>query len=221
MAHERARHVAALVGGKVLVAGGEKTLQEKLSSAELYDPVANTWSPAGDLSLARSDSSITPLASGSLLVAGGSVYNADSSAVVDRFHVPCDGSILTDENDHKTDCAPYRCSSETESCRTSCATIDDCAPPNTCDADHRCKPAAAASTSAPGASDSSCNLGPSGGEGGALLIALAWMLGRARRSRRAGARATPEARATLGGAHQRGRAHASGALRSEEPHHRR
>ena len=47
------RHTATLLAnGKVLVAGGDGS-SGYLASAELYDPVANTWTAAGSLSAGR------------------------------------------------------------------------------------------------------------------------------------------------------------------------
>src|SRR5207302_3014320 len=77
-----------LTSGKVLVAGGwarSGGLFVGLASAELYDPVLNTWSSAGNMSLPRADGhSATLLTSGEVLVAGGdartdgnTVANAD------------------------------------------------------------------------------------------------------------------------------------------------
>ena len=39
-----------LPNGKVLVAGGETAGSGDLKKSELYDPVANTWTPAPDMS---------------------------------------------------------------------------------------------------------------------------------------------------------------------------
>ena len=68
-----------LPSGKVLVAGGFiPSLGVVLSSAELYDPVANTWALTGSMTDSRWDSTATLLSSGKVLVAGG----GDSSVVV-------------------------------------------------------------------------------------------------------------------------------------------
>ena len=62
----RANHTATLLdNGKVLIAGGFD------NSAELYDPIAKTFSNTGDLSTARQNPSATLLPNGQVLVAGG------------------------------------------------------------------------------------------------------------------------------------------------------
>ncbi|MEO5625569.1 MAG: kelch repeat-containing protein [Dokdonella sp.] len=72
----RMYHTATLLGsGKVLVVGGYGVRGDgsvgKHASAQLYDPVANTWTSTGSLSFARSAHTATLLASGKVLVAGG------------------------------------------------------------------------------------------------------------------------------------------------------
>ena len=84
MAQARAFHVAVLLGnGKVLVAGGSTDPNGyliALSSAELYDPVSNTWSAAASMSPGRIQPAATLLsASGKVLVAGGYTGGAGGS----------------------------------------------------------------------------------------------------------------------------------------------
>jgi N-acetylneuraminic acid mutarotase len=59
-----------LANGKVLVAGGLNT-NGILSSAELYDPAAGTWTTAGDLGTTRLCHTATLLPNGKVLVSGG------------------------------------------------------------------------------------------------------------------------------------------------------
>jgi N-acetylneuraminic acid mutarotase len=75
----RYNHTATLLGnGKVLVTGGfggvTSTLQNvgaALASAELYDPTSGTWAAAASMSTARMNHTATLLASGDVLVTGG------------------------------------------------------------------------------------------------------------------------------------------------------
>jgi len=73
---ERAGHTATLLAnGLVLVAGGNSG-----KGPELYDPVAQTWSPAGNLSLpGRIAHTATLLPSGHVLLAGGVSLEATRS----------------------------------------------------------------------------------------------------------------------------------------------
>ena len=80
MAEARQSHTATLLpNGKVLVAGGAKTIggNSVSATAELYDPVANTWSSAGTMSTARQSHTATLLADGKVLIAGGGTVVAD------------------------------------------------------------------------------------------------------------------------------------------------
>jgi hypothetical protein len=59
-----------LNNGQVLVTGGQGN-SGYLSSAELYNPVNNTWSPASSMSTARFVPTATLLNNGLVLLAGG------------------------------------------------------------------------------------------------------------------------------------------------------
>ena len=78
LATARSGHNATLLpNGQVLIAGGTPGgLSATLSSAELYDPVAQTFSSTGSLAVSREDASATLLGSGKVLIAGGS-HSAD------------------------------------------------------------------------------------------------------------------------------------------------
>ncbi|WP_437306850.1 kelch repeat-containing protein [Sorangium sp. So ce388] len=80
MATARYLHSATrLLNGKVLVAGGLTEVASSASllySAELYDPAADTWSPARPMNFARYGHAATLLADGKVLVAGGAPYDA-------------------------------------------------------------------------------------------------------------------------------------------------
>ncbi len=62
-----------LSDGRVLVTGGcaDPLCASVLNDATIYDPVANTWAPAGTMSSARAGHSATLLPDGTVLVAGG------------------------------------------------------------------------------------------------------------------------------------------------------
>src|SRR3954451_22814924 len=87
--------MTVLRSGKVLVAGGVGDVGTQrgvaLSSAEIYDPEAGTWSDAGTMSVARSGDSATLLDDGDVLVAGGHDDTAGALAGAELYH-PTDGS---------------------------------------------------------------------------------------------------------------------------------
>lgn len=69
----RVGHVAArLEDGRVLVAGGW-TGAATTASAEVFDPQARRFTALGDMGSARMDATLTPLAGGGALVAGGAM----------------------------------------------------------------------------------------------------------------------------------------------------
>jgi N-acetylneuraminic acid mutarotase len=78
MSMPRVDHTAtALPDGTVLVSGGINFTQGQpvgtaYASAEIYDPVANSWSPAGNMAVGRAGHTATLLVDGRVLVAGGS-----------------------------------------------------------------------------------------------------------------------------------------------------
>lgn len=62
-----------LADGRVLVVGGVDASNTPLSSAEIYDPTAGSWTPTGSLTLGpRSIHTATLLNNGKVLIAGGS-----------------------------------------------------------------------------------------------------------------------------------------------------
>ena len=68
----RTKHTAvALQDGRALVAGGIGGSGAAIDSAEIYDPVANTWTVTGSLKVARSGHTASLLADGAVLIAGG------------------------------------------------------------------------------------------------------------------------------------------------------
>lgn len=74
-----------LADGRVLVAGGRSGLLSfARSSAELFDPVAGTWSATGSLNFARLEHSATLLPDGRVLIAGGN-NRLDRPTTVELF----------------------------------------------------------------------------------------------------------------------------------------
>ena len=68
----RAGHTATLLtSGRVLLVGGGDSMGAATATAEVYDPVSKTFSPAAGMSIARLNHTATLLASGRVLVAGG------------------------------------------------------------------------------------------------------------------------------------------------------
>jgi len=74
MTTERTQHTATLLaGGQVLIAGGFTTANQgnSLSSAEIYEPVAKSFTPIANMAVARCDHTATLLKNGQVLLAGG------------------------------------------------------------------------------------------------------------------------------------------------------
>ncbi|HEY6968146.1 MAG TPA: Ig-like domain repeat protein [Candidatus Angelobacter sp.] len=95
--HRWQPEAALLLSGKVLVAGGQNS-GGALTSADLYDPGADSFTASGQsMSQARANSSAVALPSGMVLLAGGTtsqavdLYDADS----DRFNTT--GSLVNSD----------------------------------------------------------------------------------------------------------------------------
>jgi hypothetical protein len=72
MTAARSNHVAVLLrNGKVLLAGGVGTSWTFLSSAEIYDPATNAFTPTGSMTAARESHTVTLLRDGRVLITGG------------------------------------------------------------------------------------------------------------------------------------------------------
>ena len=72
MRFARSGHQAVLLAtGKVLVLGGIGSDGATLESAEIYDPVDDSWSPAGSMSTPRSGFTASLLGDGRVLIVGG------------------------------------------------------------------------------------------------------------------------------------------------------
>ncbi len=88
MPSTRDLHTATLLpSGKVLVAGGMRStlvvLDPPLVPALLWDPVTDTWAPAGPMKESRTRHTATLLPNGKVLVAGGSAANPTSAELYD------------------------------------------------------------------------------------------------------------------------------------------
>ncbi len=84
MRDQRSYSSSAMIGGKVLVAGGMVN-NRLVNTSELYDPAANSWSWVGNMSSARARFSLTPLVNGDLLAAG-SQGASDTRSSSEIFH---------------------------------------------------------------------------------------------------------------------------------------
>ncbi len=85
-------HDATLLSdGRVLVVGGFHDFGDDffgpspLGSATLYDSVAQAWTPTGSVAIARSDDTETPLADGTVLLAGGVSSTGGREAVAEIY----------------------------------------------------------------------------------------------------------------------------------------
>jgi hypothetical protein len=73
--------------GKVLVTGGANAQSASLDSAELYDPISQTWKPTGNLQTGRIVHTVTllahglPATDGQVLIVGGNSTSGTASSV--------------------------------------------------------------------------------------------------------------------------------------------
>ncbi|MEX2621768.1 MAG: kelch repeat-containing protein [Egibacteraceae bacterium] len=81
---ERHPSAAALADDRVLVTGGRghSGSPDVAGSAEIHDPGTGTWQETAPMGAARRQHSATPLADGSVLVAGGGIGAALRSAEI-------------------------------------------------------------------------------------------------------------------------------------------
>lgn len=100
MATARGFHTATLlVGGKVLIAGGVDGGSRPLSSAELYDPSAGTFSTTGSMTTVRARHAAARLADGRVLIAGGWADGAGTTYVVSaEIYDPAAGTFAPTGN---------------------------------------------------------------------------------------------------------------------------
>src|SRR5262245_1038025 len=90
MRSKRIGHTATqLLGGDVLVTGGYATASQPLSSAEIYDPLADRWRTGGGLRAGRFGHTATLLTTGQVMAVGGLGGNGaalDSSELYDPIN---------------------------------------------------------------------------------------------------------------------------------------
>ncbi len=84
-----------LSSGQVLLAGGENctsaTSCTALNAAEIYDPVAPTFTATGSLNAARLNASAVALSSGMVLIAGG--FNGTNYPPTGELYDPIAGTF--------------------------------------------------------------------------------------------------------------------------------
>lgn len=97
MSASRISHTATLLaGGKVLIAGGAvshtpcnrgygTSTFEAISSAEIFDPAAGTFTPTGSMTTPRAAHTATLLGNGNVLVVGGVDANGNALASAELF----------------------------------------------------------------------------------------------------------------------------------------
>ncbi|MFI0923902.1 Kelch repeat-containing protein [Streptomyces sp. NPDC021012] len=101
MTEARNGHSATLLGdGRVLVAGGQRPRSRHdmltLASAEIFDPVHETWEPTGAMTVARWHHVAVPLPGGRVLAVGGMVstvrYGAGAALGLCEVYEPGSGT---------------------------------------------------------------------------------------------------------------------------------
>ncbi len=95
MSTERAAHSATLLpDGKALIAGGfreEGTSEIAIASAEIFDPVSNTFTPTNDMNEPRNGHTSTLLPNGKVLLAGG--WNQQGRTATAELYDPLTGTF--------------------------------------------------------------------------------------------------------------------------------
>ncbi len=93
MTTARREHTATLITagpltGQVLIAGGIGDQNKPIASAELYDPAANTFKAAGEMTVARTYHGATALHDGRVLITGGTDAGDQALATAEALR-PC------------------------------------------------------------------------------------------------------------------------------------
>jgi hypothetical protein len=68
---QRDQALAVIAGGKVLESGGGRNADMQSTNAEVYDPVADAWTPVASMAVARGQHALVGLADGRALAIGG------------------------------------------------------------------------------------------------------------------------------------------------------
>jgi photosystem II stability/assembly factor-like uncharacterized protein len=92
----RETHTATLLqDGRVVVSGGMSCCAGEvfLRSTEVYDPVSETWEPAGDMQFPRANALAALLPSGKVLVVGGEIGLPFGSGSVPELFDPSTGTL--------------------------------------------------------------------------------------------------------------------------------
>jgi WD40 repeat protein len=93
MSNQRVFHTATLLAtGRVLVTGGRDLTSNVWSSADLYDPQTDSFTPTGSMNLARRLHSATLLPNGKVLITGGFSSSASLLATAELYD-PASGSF--------------------------------------------------------------------------------------------------------------------------------
>lgn len=137
--------MSGLADGRVLVAGGVTTNQgvnQYVAESEVYDPAVDAWVDAGEMSVPRVGTLALGLASGEVLVPGGSHVEVEGMpstilSSVDVFSLLNNGEQCA----ANAVCKSFECVEDSDAngvcCQTPCA-----GPCEACGADGVCRPAA-------------------------------------------------------------------------------
>ncbi len=92
--------MVTLPSGRILAAGGCTSLNANgcatvTASAEIYNPATGQWSPTGSMAVARGNLSLTLLANGMVLAAGGSTAAADALGSSELYNPATGKWVLT------------------------------------------------------------------------------------------------------------------------------
>ena len=104
MRSRRAAHTATrLPDGRVLIAGGFIGNEERLKSAEIFDPATKTFTPVANMYTARASHTATLLPNGKVLIAGG--FDGDYLGTAEIFDPATNrftaaGRLVTARSDH-------------------------------------------------------------------------------------------------------------------------